>query len=389
MSAQTWTITDSNPVQLIPHGGYDSITTIANIDTKNSIILSEDTTLSGVTLTAGSSIGWDPGKALFARLDPSLPVGTVVSVNVIQNGGQWYNGQSVANALLSSGLATQISNAIVTSGLTAAAIAANISVSGAPPIDVNAIIVSVSGVTVPQFTNGTSYGPYNVSTYQSLFVEALEVTTVFGTTPPGIRRIQLLWSLLDGTLVDIDSFWLTDNNSLVNNTGTASMRVSVKAPRVTINVSQNAGATTTYNLVAIGSYKAVSVTKYSFQSNYGPTVGTALGSFGDNLTEWQITSLTGVASGTFYPNVKSGPASISASGQGGPTTAGSWRAYIIPVGRNVPLFDTGIRSVAVNAIDVYPITQIILPNQPIQMVLISNTSTVVTQNLRLSMTQSA
>ena len=254
MSATTWTINDTNPVQIIPPVGYETATQISNLDLVNSIVLSDDTTLSGITLPPGSSIEWDPHKGLWIHV---ATAGTSVQVNVVDNEGLFTNGQAVASALITSGLANQI--------------ASSISLSGAPPIDSNTSLFNYRNTGIAAASGSTQVMIYKVpgvSKYQSVTIWGVDESN-----NDNYRRVDIWWGV---QTADASTLYVyNDESFVIGDQGTmgsgylgayGTYQTSTKHQDMWVIVYGNASISGTLHFACVGSYKTISAPKYIFRS---------------------------------------------------------------------------------------------------------------------------
>lgn len=146
MATQTYTVASEQPIQIYPAGLQASLL-IRNNDSTNHVFLATLPSGTGFDLGPGSAIVWSPGNALYA----SVKLGKPVTVTLLDNGGDLFD---------------------------ASAIAAQISISGAPPIDVPATLVSSTSNAAT-----VSSGSLNVQAYQSVKIVIQEFDTAASATP--------------------------------------------------------------------------------------------------------------------------------------------------------------------------------------------------------------
>lgn len=208
----------------------------------------------GIPLSAGSVIPWDADQALYAV----CPTSTTISTS--SNTGVPFDAGAVAAQILDQGLATDIANAI--------------SITGAPPIDTNKLLV-----TLQNLINGTgpSSALIDVSSYQSINIAATALAD------PSINvRVDVNWCDSTGVVIFRENFF-------VGTGGATDIAMSVRGPRVYFSIIiLGVGAPAVIKVY--GSYKAIA-------SNFAQLTG--YGEMGNG----QIDALAGYGFQTWYGSI--------------------------------------------------------------------------------------
>lgn len=239
-------------------------------------------TAQGVPLPPGGAIVWDPGR----------PLGVFVAA-----------GQTTLYVLANSSPILNVAEALVDLLGLAPLIAANIKVSGAPPI--NAFTSVFSGTCSDA---GTVQGPADVSKYQSLDIIMFE-NNVGGFAAPLVRGVVLQW---DNGLEDI--FDLTDSNGVISLLPGLHVSVPVRSPNVTFTVLSN-GRVGTVSFFVRGSYRTQPALSYQLQSAYWGKAGLSV--FGSAAEGWQgISGVKGATTLNDYPSLNAGNMTMTANATG-------------------------------------------------------------------------
>jgi hypothetical protein len=174
------------PLGLFP-GGYNGALTLFNNDTADTVYVGETGPTckqgSGLPLPPRASLQWDSGRPLWLSAPAGTPA-TPVIVSVVNNQGTIFSPADIASQ-------------IIAQGLTATAIAAAISVQGAPSIDSPIVLLNTSQ-NVATDVAPTDTGLLDVT--RSTMVEVWATET--GVTTPNTlwRHLILNWySDLAGT----------------------------------------------------------------------------------------------------------------------------------------------------------------------------------------------
>lgn len=303
----------------------------------------------GVELTPGSSQPWPAGKPLHAWASSTADLFVTDGLDAGTNPG------AIASAILAQGLAAQI--------------ASQIALSGAPPIDVNTVILNYTGTSVA----GTDVllDPLDVSRYQSLSVRVSEVDTATGA--PVARQVEMDWLDTSGTYQrDTDGFAVTGtNNSPFADLGIyATYQTPVRGPDLQIRLRGNSKAGTTLHVQVMGSFKSLSSPRYVLRSGYWNSAGgdTFTGKGFDNYAGFWLANTPGNTTRNFWPPVKSGQAEFTWDAQG-PGGAGV-QVAVQDLDSGIVLYNSG-QQVASGAAGstgaVVPQTvSLVIPNRPIQ-----------------------
>lgn len=225
----------------------------------------------GLPLTAGSSIPWDADRALFATCPTS---GTLT---VTTNSGIPFDAGAVAAQILSQGLAAQI--------------AANIAISGAPPIDAFASI----GTPSQAVSNASASPILDMRKYQSLFISILK-----GTFVGCLVTIDWFNDAAASVFIEEDAFYvakgfITQYSQLA------------KGPFAQISFTATSGTGT---LNAFGSYKALQNSFYNAAGGGPITGGIEHGTATASFQEWEGTVPVG-NTWLWEPGIVAGPATLT------------------------------------------------------------------------------
>lgn len=269
-----YTIGSSAPTQLFLPKNHDCF--IYNTSTTVTVYLDSyqgGTVASGMPLPPQSSKTWLAGDYCYA-----ITSGTDVGIlNVTDNAGDVVNPAAIASSLLTSGLAAQI--------------AANIAVSGAPPIDAFASIG-----TFNQAISNTSQSPVlDMRKYQSLFISILK-----GNLVGCLVTIDWLSDALGTVFIEEDAFYvakgfITQYSQLA------------KGPFAQITITSTSGAGT---LNAFGSYKALQNSFYQGAGGGPITGGIEHGAGTASFQEWEGTVPVG-NTWLWEPGIIAGPSILT------------------------------------------------------------------------------
>lgn len=290
--------------------------TLKNIGATNPVYLGHSTNVSadnGFLLSPGSSIVWDASQAIYAYA-PSTAVSTV---SILPNGGQLFDAQAVANSLIYANLPQLI--------------AQNIAISGAPPIDAQAVLLDYgAGVPIASDTVVNSSTGQDVSAYQSInfYANTNAITN-------GLWELLIEWGIISGGLLIVtaqESFAWVDQGPTAPNAKipatVANYVTSVKGKNVRLTIRPLRGGTANdfVRLRMIGSYKTINRPRYlnltaqhyaDFNAQYGANGG-AYGYGSDGFAGLTLNSPASVAGSWLFSHVN-GPATLSATvaGTGG------------------------------------------------------------------------
>lgn len=231
MPTQTYTVASEQPIQIYPAGLQASLL-IRNNDSTNHVFLATVASGTGFDLGPGSAIVWSPGNALYA----SVTLGKPVTVTLLDNGGDLFD---------------------------ASAIAAQISISGAPPVDAPVTLVS-STSNVGNFSSGS----LNVQSYQSVKIVIQESDTAASATP--------VYFQVD---VDFNSVSIQTRRSYVfaagSNSGSIELFVPCEGSTMTFAVKPMTGtpvgAGHQYTYSAVASYRPVTKPRVFLNSGWWGT----------------------------------------------------------------------------------------------------------------------
>lgn len=279
---QVWTISAAQSLVTLSQNGNPEPLTVYNAGPSDALVTQDEAATSpGFPLPVGASIVWDAGRPLCAL----VPVGTTV-LNVLANSGPLLTPETFAQALILSNFAQ--------------AVASDISISGAPPI--NSFTSVFSGTCTDA---GTVQGPADVSAFQSLDIIMFE-NNVGGFAVPLPRSVVLLW---DNGLQDIVN--LTDSNGVISVLPGLHVSVPVRSPHVTFVVNSN-GRAGTVSFFVRGSYRTQTSLTYQLQSSYWGKSGLAF--FGTAAEGWQgLSGVKGASTLNDYPSVTAGTVTMTAS----------------------------------------------------------------------------
>lgn len=234
---------------------------------------------SGQPLSAGSSIGWDEGRALYATTD----IGQISSVVVTENGGNIFDAGAIAAQILAQGLAQQI--------------AANIAISGAPPIDKFTQVASTT------FNGGTSV-ILDASSYQSL-----TVTLDQGVPPRVAVDVIVRWTDTAGNEYAADTFTFgSADNTLATPQHVAEL--PVRGPRAVVEFNPQAGSGGGFAAKIYGSYKALTRIKFNSEGT-GSTDGSFSTTGGAGGVQGWNGTIPVSTTWLWQPDVIAGPARLS------------------------------------------------------------------------------
>ena len=280
MSVATYTVSSAQPVSVYP-AGLQVALLVRNNDSTNHVFLSDLASGAGFDLGPGSAITWEAGKPLYASVTQGFPV----MLAILDNGGPLFD---------------------------ASAIAAQILVSGAPPVDNNVIIASgvyTSTTTVDQLT-----ASIDTSRYQSIMIRIVEKTATSKPAPIP-RRYQLLWAVTNipnqGILTqDSEDFYFTDCNNLILGSDLIyydTYQTAVKSALLTVGVFPTSEIDKQIVWQIVGSYKTVAKPRYVNRSAYfGVSGGTISGTGVDNFAS--IKYAGALANLNDFPPTKAGQA---------------------------------------------------------------------------------
>lgn len=230
----------------------------------------------GQPISAGSTLGWDKDRALYV----TCPTSTTITIT--GNSGNLFDVGS---------LASQISSNLTASGL-AAAIAANIAVSGAPPIDAFASVGTANQVVV----NGSNSPIIDMRKYQGLFYSIENINAVNG-------QFSVFWSADAAGLIiiELDAFDMATAGA----GGATQGSMMVRGPYALILFNASAGSA---QLNLFGSYKAQPNNFYQGQGN-GSANGTIEASGTKGMYGWAGT-IPVANTWTCQPDVQAGRARL-------------------------------------------------------------------------------
>lgn len=244
----------------------------------------------GQPITAGSTLNWDKDRPLYV----TCPTSTTITIT--QNSGGLFDvgalSTQIANNITASGLATAIAGSIVASGLTAANIAADIKISGAPPIDNFQAIGNYQ-----QFINNGSASPIlDMRTFQSLFVG---VTNTGGITA---GQFLVFWyaDQFASNVIELDAVYMgTGFNTQFS--------MAAKGPYCQINIGATGGSAT---MSTYGSYKSLTNNYYGCQGTGANNGNVDLGGpFG--VSTWSGVIPVSTTTWIWQPDVIAGRAQLS------------------------------------------------------------------------------
>lgn len=354
--------TDAKPVFPGSNASSPVPQTIYNTGTAV-VYLGEDDAVqpySGAPLSPGSTIQWDPDRSCYALTSPGM-VGSVV---VLDNEGYLFDAGAIANQILDLGLATDI--------------AAQIALTGAPPID------RITNLGIPTIFGSGAFPVYDTSGYQTVMVKAIDIDTTPGPAPVA-RKWILQWTDASGALITREEFWGQDYNS--NGNADVIFRTSVKGQRLTITAEANATAGNQLTVSVTGSYKTVAKSTYMNPSAFWLAGGgVAYGSGYDNYAARIYDAYPGNTQVDHYPPSKAGQCQFMVGALG---TAGyTFRAYLLDLASGVPLYTTGLLTVPASGLIELPPVSLLIPNRPLQVRLITAGGPVAWTNVRYSIVYS-
>lgn len=271
MSANAYTVNSVAPIQIFPDGAGGALT-LYNTDTTNTVYVGEYPDNNGFPMSPGMTLSWDAGRSLYAYVD----AGNTVSLVVVSNAGNIFSAKSIADQIIAAGLATDIANAIVNSGLTSANIASQINLAGVPPIDTQTVVLD-SGLVA--LNSGVPYvtAVLDVSRYQSLYIHLFDLG--FNTNiVPDIREVDLDWYTVaqGGDLIDRDVVGLSDsfgnafgvNQGVIVETPARGGGLKVTISDIAVSGNTSGAKATQVRFVLVGSYKAMTQLSYKANSSY-------------------------------------------------------------------------------------------------------------------------
>jgi len=265
MSVQSYTVSTTSPIAIFP-SGLQLSQLIRNSSTTNHVFLSNLPSGTGFDLGPGSSISWDAGKPLYASVTANRPV----TLSILDSGGPLFD---------------------------ASAVAAQIQVSGAPPIDVNKTLISLFNANL--IVDVVTIDVGDVSQYQSVTV----IVTEHMAVPPAVpipREILLEWNTPTTNDVYIESFWTIDDNNKFG--APVAYQTAVRGSNLLLTLGWNSQTTSSVDVVVIGSYKAVERAHYSHQDQwFKPPIGALKANGSSNIAADAPTSTTFAATVNKYP----------------------------------------------------------------------------------------
>jgi hypothetical protein len=240
MSVQTYTINLTQPVGIYPAGQGEPVT-VMNNETARTVLLSDLPGSTGFPLSAGSSMTWDAGKALYAWVeDATKPVVLVV----LDNGGSITNAAAIAQQIIAGGLADQIAASITASSLAS-------QIGGAVPVPPSAgAIGSAVGGAVPVPPSASAIG------------------TAVGGAVPVPPSAGAIGSAVGGAVPvppsasSIGSAVAT--SPLPGNTATAIKNAGVPSIDVPADLHSGTGASISNLSLDISRYASVAITAYQY-----------------------------------------------------------------------------------------------------------------------------
>lgn len=333
MSANQYLVSDVAPIT-VHNSDYPYTTMVFNSSTKDTLYLSENPNNNGFPLSPGSSISWDSGKALYLYVNS----GVSLYATVVDNGGNLTD---------------------------AGAIAAQIQISGAPPVDPMTILYEGQLTSI---ITGVSTPSIDTSKYQSISVFISTDTGALATDPQDFEDITLTWSI-NNSSIDIDNFRAYDsnNNTIILGVGSTTTDYiggctyicATKGPSLILSTfGSTNGATITIRIV--GSYKTVNTPHYTQHSNYGaiPQFGMSENSNGYNkVALYNGNKIAGTS--VFYPTIYNGNATLFVFAA---TVTALVNVVISDTVLNVPINTTLL---PVSGINSFANTNIIIPSNSV------------------------
>jgi len=333
----------------VPQTIYNTGTVIVYLDEDQAV-----QPYSGVPLRPGSTIQWDADRCAYAVTDP----GNIGALTVLDNQGYLFDAGAIATQILGQGLAADI--------------ATHIAISGAPPIDINALLLSQNVAILAADIRFPTASPFDLdmTRYQSVLI-TVEETPTASHTEPVAREIQVWWTDAAGVLLDSGSFWVSDNN--LSPAGFfASYQTAVKGARMYLVAKANALNTGPVLAVNVtGSYKPVAKSRTVIRSQRWLS-SAALGARGSALDNFVSASVpvTPLLVTYGYPPSKSGPATFSVRFTD-VLTAGVLRVEV----RDLAVDATLATAAAVIGSQVDTVSTFIhIPNRPLKLAIISSST---------------
>lgn len=228
----------------IDPGGFRAGATVKNVGSQIAYLGTDSTVtpVNGYALSAGSSVIWDAQRPLWGLAEPAGPT----TVSVYENIGNLFDASAIAQALLSGGLANQIASAI--------------SISGAPPIDVNAILLDTTLACTA--AGSVTTAAIDVTKYQSVTLWIQDAGQLMPLGANRNRAVYLVWST-PGASLGSEAFGLTDQGSAVTSVPTYGLyRAPVRGATLQVAVYGNGLGNSNVRLIVVGSYKALSKSTY-------------------------------------------------------------------------------------------------------------------------------
>lgn len=189
------------------------------------------------TLTVGSTIQWDAGRALYA-----YSITGTGKLHIMDGGGQLTDAAAIAKQIILQGLADDI--------------AAKLLISGVPPVDPRSqlLFTAFSTATMPGSTDDI-----DTTKYGSLIFDVRDHTNDAASATVVQRVYTVIWLDSTGSYeVARDVFRLGDdnNNAFGPLVAYGRYQTPVVSPRCRLTVNANGRADSTVNVTVYGSYRS-------------------------------------------------------------------------------------------------------------------------------------
>lgn len=299
MSSPTFPVDSSTPVTIFRRQQLQTAYNLYNISTTGDIYLDDSPqtpgTTTGVPLHPGAQITWEAGRECYAICAPGVSATLLTSPAA----GSYFDPYTLALNLLT----------LAPSGQTLAQqIAANIAISGAPPIDQPATLYAVAQI-VPSGVTPNTTAAIDVSRFQQVTVWTVESGAV---TNQGYRKVVLNWyaDAAATSLIQQQSYYYGAFN------GNAGQRVAVPPGTKGLRVSYTSAVTTnnvTLTTSVTGSMRsAIGNSSYNGDFNAVIWAGTGAESTGfAGIFQYQQNGAIAAGTTNMYPQSYEGNAYLT------------------------------------------------------------------------------
>lgn len=347
----------------LPGGDSTLIAPVSNTTT----VYVDDSPLSdatGIPLTPGSTQPWPGDRPLHAWASVAgqqLLVGAGVE--------QGTNAGAIAAAIIDQGLAAQI--------------AANIAVSGAPPIDDPQIVADDSWTSTAGTYRIVGGGYLNVARYQSLTLRLRVEMPATLAAPVDFGRI-FVFHYQEGLLVKTDKYlFMGDNNYSLNFVTDVVATIPAVGDEVQVQVNYDI-AGVPIQAVLLGSYRDATARYWcghGFQAGAGGP-GTWSGDGLEYYQRWSIGAMPAAALWGGYPTLYSGSMTLSFD-TGSAVGAGdvTWRLRDVQDNQNI------FGDIMAGGRRIFERYTLVVPNRPVQLLVSNNLGAALGANALFSFTQ--